>query len=397
MKKRIILLLTFSLLFLMQHHEGKAQNITNGDFSVGQNTGQHYGCFYFDQGDVPNWFRSHGTPELRSGGRIGLHHGGINSSNSGEGIVGGYQFVPGMTYRIDIELSKKLYGSIDVYATSGIVQSPLATSAPQCISNHLSVSYSQSEFIGGEFMLNMSGNTISLTYSPTMANNQIWIYFSGFNGGGADFMEIDWVKIWTCTQGSKHYPLSIDPGLTDRQLITTGSGALPNATNVPNWTTTFIGANIQLNPWTEINVIEDGFFLAIGVADCAGPEEGDDGGGGGNSKPGRNSQGLLHFADQNQPYDDVNSVNAIATNQLSTNPLNIYPNPTTGSFNIEIPQRGNYTIRVMNILGSTVYEGKMADEQKKSILLDSNLPPGNYTLHISGDGLRHVERITLTK
>jgi hypothetical protein len=77
--------------------------------------------------------------------------------------------------------------------------------------------------------------------------------------------------------------------------------------------------------------------------------------------------------------------------------IKIYPNPTTGTFNIEMPQRGNYTIRVMNMLGSTVYEGNMADEQKKSIVLDNNLPPGNYTLHISGDGLRHVERITLTK
>lgn len=77
--------------------------------------------------------------------------------------------------------------------------------------------------------------------------------------------------------------------------------------------------------------------------------------------------------------------------------IRIYPNPTTGAFHIEIPQRGNYTLRVMNMLGSTVYEGNMADEQKKSIQLDNNLPPGNYTLHISGDGLRHVERITLTK
>lgn len=77
--------------------------------------------------------------------------------------------------------------------------------------------------------------------------------------------------------------------------------------------------------------------------------------------------------------------------------IRIYPNPSTGSFNIEIPQKGNYTIRVMNLIGSTVYEGKMTDEQKKAVQLDQNLPPGNYTIHISGDGLRHVEKITLVR
>src|SRR5690606_17820294 len=77
--------------------------------------------------------------------------------------------------------------------------------------------------------------------------------------------------------------------------------------------------------------------------------------------------------------------------------ITIYPNPTTGSFNIEMPQKGNYHIQVMNMLGLVVYEGDMKDQQKTSIQLDNNLPPGNYTIHISGDALRHVNRITLMK
>jgi hypothetical protein len=75
----------------------------------------------------------------------------------------------------------------------------------------------------------------------------------------------------------------------------------------------------------------------------------------------------------------------------------VYPNPTTGSFTVQMPQSGNYTIRVMNLVGSTVYEGEMKGEQKKSIQLDQNLPPGNYTIHIHGDGLRHVEKLVITK
>lgn len=107
--------------------------------------------------------------------------------------------------------------------------------------------------------------------------------------------------------------------------------------------------------------------------------------GGGQSKPGRKSDASTSIQ------------NHSVKNNTFSDRIRIYPNPTTGAFHIEIPQRGNYTIRVMNMLGSTVYEGNMTDEQKKSIILDNNLPPGNYTLHISDDGLRHVERITLIK
>jgi len=108
-------------------------------------------------------------------------------------------------------------------------------------------------------------------------------------------------------------------------------------------------------------------------------------GGGGQSKPGRRSDG--------SPAVQYRT----AKNKMFIARIRIYPNPTTSTFHIEMPQRGSYSLRVMNILGTTVYEGKMADEQRKSIQLDNNLPPGNYTIHISGDGLRHVERITLTK
>lgn len=108
-------------------------------------------------------------------------------------------------------------------------------------------------------------------------------------------------------------------------------------------------------------------------------------GGGGQGKPGRRSDG--------SPAVQYRTVK----NQMFIDRIRIYPNPTTGAFHIEMPQKGNYTIRVMNMLGSTVHEGKMANEQKKSIQLDNNLPPGNYTIHISGDGLRHVERVTLIK
>lgn len=75
----------------------------------------------------------------------------------------------------------------------------------------------------------------------------------------------------------------------------------------------------------------------------------------------------------------------------------IYPNPGTGLFNIELPLKGNYEIRVLNTLGSVVHSSTLAGQSNTSIQLDERLQNGHYTVHISGQGIRHVEKITLIK
>lgn len=382
MKKRIRLLFTFSIIAILLINETKAQNIENGNFCIGNNAGQHENCWYFDQGNVPNWFRSHGTPQWESSttGGIRLHHSGVSfPTDRGEGIVGSYYFKSGLTYTIEIGLLNQISGALNIKATSGINEGPLIFH--ECTNNASIVSPSQIEHIHSASLINSSsGTVITTTYTASINNDQIWIYFSGFTGASPASFLIDYVKIWVCETGSKHYPVHIDPNFTRKETISTGTGSLPISNNLGNSATTFIGTNIHLNSITAITATNNDFFLAVAVNQCTGGNDDD--------------QSVC------PPIDTTRSKPGRPTSTKGINIKNrtfIHPNPSSGSFTIQTPQSGNYTIRVMNLVGSTVYEGKMEGEQKKSIQLDSGLPPGNYTIHINGDGLRHIEKLVITK
>ncbi len=75
----------------------------------------------------------------------------------------------------------------------------------------------------------------------------------------------------------------------------------------------------------------------------------------------------------------------------------IHPNPTTGQLNITMPAPGDYDVKITNMLGVVVYQGKLKDEQQKQVQLDANLPSGNYTVQITGKEVNHIEKITLTR
>lgn len=92
----------------------------------------------------------------------------------------------------------------------------------------------------------------------------------------------------------------------------------------------------------------------------------------------------------------TNSLNAKHINTLS-GVLTIYPNPNTGTFIIELPDNGSYEIRVMNMVGSTVYETVMKNERKKEITLNRLLPAGNYTIQISNSNARYIEKLSVVR
>lgn len=77
--------------------------------------------------------------------------------------------------------------------------------------------------------------------------------------------------------------------------------------------------------------------------------------------------------------------------------ISIYPNPTDGILTITLAKTGNYTIKITNTLGITVYNGKMDNQYRKQIQLENSLPSGNYTVHITGKEVNHIEKITLTR
>lgn len=94
-------------------------------------------------------------------------------------------------------------------------------------------------------------------------------------------------------------------------------------------------------------------------------------------------------------YDnDEHSVNKTHSHISST--IKIHPNPNSGSFKIKFAEHSTYDINIVNVVGSTVYSEKVTGQQT-DIQLDNKLPSGTYTVQILGEGVRHVERITVTR
>lgn len=63
------------------------------------------------------------------------------------------------------------------------------------------------------------------------------------------------------------------------------------------------------------------------------------------------SNGCNNFAEQTILVDPCTGIN-----ELTEGDMRIYPNPTSGSFEIEINYAGDVSIQIMNVLGVTVYE-----------------------------------------
>lgn len=106
--------------------------------------------------------------------------------------------------------------------------------------------------------------------------------------------------------------------------------------------------------------------------------------GGGQSRPGRGVNNRI-YRTVGDPVSEIAGA------------IKVYPNPNNGTFTIELPKKGNYDIRVTNIVGATVYSSGMDGERRKEIVFDKNISPGNYTIYIQGEGLRHIEKITLMR
>ena len=92
-----------------------------------------------------------------------------------------------------------------------------------------------------------------------------------------------------------------------------------------------------------------------------------------------------------------NSQNNNKTRYNTVSSLILHPNPNKGSFIIELPVRGNYTVSITNIVGRRIYQSKFVDVQKANVHLGYDTPPGNYIIRISGESINHNQRITITQ
>jgi photosystem II stability/assembly factor-like uncharacterized protein len=77
--------------------------------------------------------------------------------------------------------------------------------------------------------------------------------------------------------------------------------------------------------------------------------------------------------------------------------LNVYPNPTQGNVNIELPDNfnGNYTIDVYSLSGSKVYS-KLVNKNDNQVNLES-LNNGMYIIRLENDGNVYSQKIKVRK
>lgn len=104
-----------------------------------------------------------------------------------------------------------------------------------------------------------------------------------------------------------------------------------------------------------------------------------------------------YLAGENATNEEEEKSSLHLVNKLNSDKQIVYPNPTSGAFTVQMTKKGNYSIKIVDMVGAVVYRGDMKNEQKKVIVLSSNLASGNYTIHINGPDITHVEKLTIVR
>ena len=74
----------------------------------------------------------------------------------------------------------------------------------------------------------------------------------------------------------------------------------------------------------------------------------------------------------------------------------VFPNPSNGEFNVRLAESGEYTFRLLNIIGQEVYSGVQSVEANQIVPFNfSSLEKGVYLLSIEGNGKSAVQKVTL--
>lgn len=78
--------------------------------------------------------------------------------------------------------------------------------------------------------------------------------------------------------------------------------------------------------------------------------------------------------------------------------LNVYPNPTAGSLNIDMIQGGRYQLVLTNTLGQVVHSEKIVLNGSEPLRKDfSHLPAGFYQIDLHSEEVRYTSKVVLEK
>lgn len=224
-------------------------------------------------------------------------------------------------------------------------------------------------------------------------------YDKNVNDRGIDGRQISCYQNLTLGNGAVYFPAAhyqdenaITLSAVDR-IVTNGNltilGVDPTPPNfAPDYTFT-AGNDVELNPGFEVR---DGGNFEIRIQGCT------------QNKPSREQNTILSRLDEVRipkelrfNIEDHLTPIELDNARRSIRGLNIYPNPNSGSFTLELPTKGSYEVQVVTMIGTTIYKQTFNNTQKANIELNNSLPNGNYSVHIIGDGMRHIEKISVIR
>lgn len=86
------------------------------------------------------------------------------------------------------------------------------------------------------------------------------------------------------------------------------------------------------------------------------------------------------------------SCTTTSVTNIATHTLNIYPNPSNGSFTIELPTHQQTNVTITDISGRIVYQNTLSNKQTLQVDL-SKQPKGVYIIHLTTDDKSYTNKI----
>ena len=79
---------------------------------------------------------------------------------------------------------------------------------------------------------------------------------------------------------------------------------------------------------------------------------------------------------------------------LEADGLNLFPNPNSGSFTLDVERAGEYTLEVTSVLGEKILSKEIQTQGAESFNFDlSTHAKGVYLVNLRGEGFEHSIRM----
>jgi len=190
------------------------------------------------------------------------------------------------------------------------------------------------------------------------------------------------------------------PGVYDVSL-TVSSGAANNTITSPDIITVNMLPDVSLMPFETVCDYWEPFLLTGGM-----PEGGEYSGTGvenGMFYPAVAGEGVhlitYTYIDEttgceNSAEEEQEVSICAGINEQGVDFFRMYPNPSKGELYVEIPQQGDYQVKITNILGAVVFEQKITESTMLSL---ANLESGIYTVTVTDGATSMTRKLTLRK